>query len=119
MSRVACAWADLVEDADAETWYEETHVSDAASKIASIARNCEQVEDNMFKEVPGIEGRYMTLYDLPDDATNINAQILPDPARLPKDTKIETRIYDEYATWYGEEWANSKLIPTQATSNVC
>ncbi|OAK96595.1 hypothetical protein IQ06DRAFT_296634 [Phaeosphaeriaceae sp. SRC1lsM3a] len=95
MSRVACAWADLVEDADTETWYEETHVSDAASKIASIARNCEQVEDNMFKEVPGIEGRYMTLYDLPDDATNINAQILPDPARLPEDTKIETRIYDE------------------------
>jgi hypothetical protein len=114
MSRVACAWTDLVEDGDAETWYENTHVSTVANKFASVARNCEQVEDNMFKEVPGINGRYMTLYDLPTDATNINAQILPDPAKLPKDTKIETRVYDEYATWYGQEWSDSKLIPKQA-----
>lgn len=50
MSRVACAWADLVEDADAEAWYEDSHVPDAASKVATVARNCEQSEDNMFKE---------------------------------------------------------------------
>lgn len=107
MSRVACAWADLGEDAaGANQWYEGTHVPAALAKINSTARTAEQVEDNTFAEVAAIEGSLMTIYDLPkqQSAQELDAQLRPALDKLPKEAIIETRVYNEYANWYGEEW---------------
>ena len=107
MSRIACAWADLGEDAaGANQWYEGTHVPAALAKINSTARTAEQVEDNTFAEVAAIEGSLMTIYDLPkhQSAQELDAQLRPALDKLPKEAIIETRVYNEYANWYGEEW---------------
>ena len=107
MSRIACAWAELGEDAaDANQWYEGTHIPAALAKIKSTARHAEQVEDNAFKEIAGIDGRLMTIYELPKQpsAPELDTQISPALDKLPKEARIETRFYKEYANWYGEEW---------------
>ncbi|KAH8711927.1 hypothetical protein GQ44DRAFT_714134 [Phaeosphaeriaceae sp. PMI808] len=106
MSRLACVWADLADDTDAAEWYEDTHLPNVVSKLGLNARNAEQVADNMFKEVAGIDGKYMTVYDIPEneDAQEVTAQTQPEVAKLPKGARLDTRVYDEYATWYGREW---------------
>jgi hypothetical protein len=107
MSRIACAWADLGEDAaDANQWYEETHIPAALAKIKSTARHAEPVEDSPFQEVPGIDGRFMTIYDLPEQpsAQDLDAQICPELKKLPHKARVETRFYKEHANWFGEEW---------------
>jgi hypothetical protein len=109
MSRVACVWADLPENT--ETWYENTHIPNIVAKLNTTARNAEQVKDNIFKEVAGIQGRYMTLYDVSAAVKNV-AQIQPETEEGLKDARMETRIYDEFATWYGDEWCDRKLFLT-------
>ncbi|KAG9187175.1 hypothetical protein G6011_05046 [Alternaria panax] len=107
MSRIACAWAELGEDAaDANQWYEGTHIPAALAKIKSTARHAEQVEDNAFKEVVPIDGRLMTIYDLPKhpSAQELDAQICPALDKLPKEARIATQVYTEHASWYGEQW---------------
>ncbi|KAI4605111.1 uncharacterized protein J4E88_009988 [Alternaria novae-zelandiae] len=107
MSRIACAWAELGEDAnDAYHWYETTHIPDALVKIRSTARHAEQVEDSPFQEVPGIDGRFMTIYDLPKQpsAQDLDARICPALDKLPNEAKVDTRFYTEHKNWFGEEW---------------
>jgi hypothetical protein len=111
MSKIACVWVDLANDTKAETLYEDEYVSSVVAKIGGTARNAEQVEENIFKEVAEIPGRYMTLYDLETSDEDIHARIQPDTKILPANAHINTRIYDEYATWYGEEWQGRKLMP--------
>jgi hypothetical protein len=107
MSRIACAWAELGEDAtEANQWYEGTHIPTALAKIKSTARHAEQVPDDTFQEIAPIDGRLMTIYDLPKQrsAQELDAQISPALDKLPKEARIETRFYTEHANWYGEEW---------------
>jgi hypothetical protein len=104
-------WADLADDTDAESFYEDTHVPNVVAKLGITARNAEVAADNIFKEVSNIEGKYLTLYDVPSSTApaEIDAQIQLDPLKVPKTTKFEARIYDEYAAWLGEEWPGRKL----------
>lgn len=113
MSRIACVWADLGEDAAANQWYENTHIPDAVTRLDTQARNAEQAEDNMFKEVAGIEGSFMTVYDLPPgkDAKEIDAQLRPALDMLPADARVDTRCYTEHANWFGEEWRGGTRTP--------
>jgi len=115
MSRVACVWADLADDTTASAEYEDTHISNVVAKLGCTARNAEQAEDNMFKEVAGIDANYMTLYDLPDgpDPKDVVAQIQSETSNRPKNARLDTRVYDEYATWFGDEWPGRKLTPEQ------
>jgi hypothetical protein len=111
MSRVACVWADV---GDTDTWYEATHVPNVVAKLGITARNAKQAEDQLFKEVTGIDGKYMTVYDLPDgdDVKAVDAQIQPDTTKLPKASKIDTRIYRQDQIWHGDEWRGRKLKHT-------
>ena len=114
MSRIACVWADLGEDAAANQWYENTHIPDVVGRLDMQARNAEQAEDNMFKEVTGIEGRFMTVYDIPagKDAMELDAQIRPALDDLPEGARLETRCYTEQAKWFGEDWrGGTNTIP--------
>ncbi|KAE8823943.1 hypothetical protein HRS9139_09125 [Pyrenophora teres f. teres] len=107
MSRIACVWADLGEEApEASNWYENTHIPDTLAKINSTARIAEQVEDNAFKEIPQVQGNLMTIYDVPcgQDAEDLDAQLRPSVGRLPKEARIDTRVYTEHQNWYGDEW---------------
>ncbi|RMZ68376.1 hypothetical protein GMOD_00010004 [Pyrenophora seminiperda CCB06] len=109
MSRIACVWSKLGDDEavpETNTWYENTHVPDALAKIKSTARIAEQVEDNAFKEIPQVEGNLMTIYDLPcdQDAAAIDTHLRPSVGRLPKEARIDTRVYTEHQNWFGDEW---------------
>ncbi|KAF1941719.1 hypothetical protein EJ02DRAFT_404080 [Clathrospora elynae] len=106
MSRITCVWADLGDDADADEWYESTHIPDVVAKLETTARSGDQAEDNVFKEVAGIDGTYMTIYDLPDgvDAKDLDAQICPALDKLPTDARLDARCYTEYASWDREDW---------------
>lgn len=122
MSRIACAWAELGEDAaDANQWYEGTHIPAALAKIKSTARHAEQVEDNAFKEIAGIDGRLMTIYDVPKQpsAQELDAQISPALDKLPKEARIETRCYKEYANWCGEEWRGGMFPSDTRVHHEC
>lgn len=114
MSRIACVWADLGEDDTANDWYEKTHVADVVSKLNTEARHGQPAEDNMFKEVPSIEGTHMTIYDLPgdQDAQDFDAQIQPALDRIPGGARIDTRCYKEFASWHGEEWQGGENAGT-------
>lgn len=106
MSRIVCVWADLGDDSTANKWYEDTYIPDAVSQLDTTARNAEQAEDNMFKEVAGIEGTYLTVYDIPngEDAKDLDAQVRPELKKLSWNARLETRCYTEHANWFGEEW---------------
>ncbi|KAH8727280.1 hypothetical protein GQ44DRAFT_704781 [Phaeosphaeriaceae sp. PMI808] len=106
MSRIACVWADLGDDSAANKWYEDTHIPNVVGQLDTMARNAEQAGDNMFKEVAGIEGTYLTVYDLPngDDAKDLDEQVHPELEKLSVGARLETRCYMEYANWFGEEW---------------
>jgi hypothetical protein len=112
MSKIACVWADLASDTKADIWYEDEHVPNVVARIGGTARNVEQVEENIFKEVASIYGKYMTLYDLKTSDEDIYARIHPTTESLPANAQIDTRIYNEYATWYGEEWQGRKQLPS-------
>jgi len=107
MSRIACVWAELGDETpEASNWYESTHIPDALAKIKSTARVGEQVEDNAFKEIPQVQGSLMTIYDVPcgQDAADLDAQLRPSVGRLPKEARIDTRVYTEHQNWFGDEW---------------
>jgi hypothetical protein len=106
MSRIACSWATLSDGSDTDEWYEATHVSSTAAKLGTTARNAEEAEDNVFKEVAHIQGKYMTLYDLPEgaDSKSVVAEIQPQAAHLPRHARIDTRLYEEFGKWYGDDW---------------
>lgn len=106
MSRIACVWADLGEDTATSQWYEDTHIPDVVARLDTTARHAGQAEDNMFKEVAGIDGTVMTVYDLKDtdDAKDIDAQIIPAQDKLSADVRIDARCYTELTSWLGGEW---------------
>ncbi|KAF1911253.1 hypothetical protein BDU57DRAFT_524710 [Ampelomyces quisqualis] len=107
MSRLALVWTDLADDTNAKSFYQDTHIPNVVAKLGITARHAEVVEEDIFKEVPNIEGRYMTVYDVPlrNKALEIDAYIQLDDLKVPKTTKADARIYDECANWFGEEWA--------------
>jgi hypothetical protein len=106
MSRIACSWATLSDGSDTDAWYEATHVPSIAAKLGTTARNAEEAEDNIFKEVAHIKGKYMTLYDLPAgaDSNSVVAEIQPEAGRLPRHARIDTRLYEEFGKWHGGDW---------------
>lgn len=110
MSRIACVWADLGDDAAANQWYEDTHIPAAVAQLDVTARNAERAEDNMFKEVPGIDGASMTVYDLPSKMSlkEVEAQNEQALGKSSEPTRVETRIYTEYASWLGEDFRNGR-----------
>jgi hypothetical protein len=112
MSSIACVWANVSDGVDTDAWYEATHVPRIVAKLGGTARNAEEAEDDIFKEVTTIEGKYMTLYDLPAsaDAKAVAAQVQPEAENLSKITRMDTRIYEEAAVWHGEEWCG-KVVP--------
>ncbi|KAL1801207.1 hypothetical protein ACET3X_001549 [Alternaria dauci] len=107
MSRIACAWVDLGEDvAVANRWYEGTHIPAALAKTNSTARHAEKVEDGTFQEVAPIEGKLMTIYDVPvhQSAQELDALLCPALDKLPKEASIDTRVYSEQFKGHGAEW---------------
>jgi hypothetical protein len=121
MSQVVCSWAGLADDTDASAWYVNTHVPKVAAELGGTARNAIPAEENIFKEVAGIDGERMTLYDLPADAevSKVDAQMQAASQKLPEDAKVETRIYDEWETWHGEQWCGRKLKTAEAVTFIC
>lgn len=111
MSRIACVWADLGSSSATNEWYEDTHIPKVTTTLRTKAHHAEQAEDNMFKEVPGIQGDLMTVYKLPDSANvkDLDAQIYPALNKLSADARIETRYYKEHAKWFGKEWRDGKF----------
>jgi hypothetical protein len=105
MSRVACSWVDLAGDEDAGSWYLNNHIPSVVEDLDMTARNGEreasEAAREMFKDVAGIDGQYMTIYDMSGN-TERN--------KFPEESSIRTRIYGEYATSYGEEWTNGKAV---------
>lgn len=107
MSRIAVVWAGLGDDdAEATDWYENRHIPSAVAEIKSTARNAEQVGENAFQEVPQVEGKHMTIYDLPDGQgeQDLEAEIRPILGDLPRQARLNTRFFSEHANWYGEDW---------------
>lgn len=124
MSRIACVWADLADDAEAEQWYEDKHIPDTIGRLDVTARNAEQVEDNAFKEIAGIEGKYMTVYDISEeaDAKEVDAQIYPKVETLSGDARLHARCYKECANWFGDEWRagrSSPFYPDNSGADYC
>jgi hypothetical protein len=125
MSRVACSWVELASDQDAESWYLDEHIPNVVKALGKTACNGEreasEAARDMFKEVVGIDGQYMTIYDLPEnaDAQSVGAQTGAASSKLPKDAKIDTRVYEEHAMMRGEEWSDSKPIPVQLSMCIC
>jgi hypothetical protein len=123
MSRIACSWVDLAGNENAERWYLDKHIPSVAEALGTTARNVEkevsEAARDILKGVVGIDGQYMTMYDLAGnaDARDMDAQTKAASSKLPKDAKIDTRIYEEYATMYGEEWSDGKAI--QVHSSIC
>jgi hypothetical protein len=119
MSRITCSWVDE----DAESWYLDKHIPDVVESLATTARHAtletSEAARDMFKEVAGIEGKHITIYDLNEnaDARDINAQIQAARNKLQTDAKIDTRIYDHHATMYGEHWSNGETIFRK--SSIC
>jgi small ligand-binding sensory domain FIST len=109
MSKIACVWVDLADDTDAEAKYEDEHIPSVIEKIGGAARNCDAVEENIFKEVEGIHGKFVTLYELDPAAEDVHARVSPDIKHLPKNTLIETRTYHDDAVYPGEEWRGGKM----------
>lgn len=60
----------------------------------------------MFKEVLGIQGSSMTVYELPERGDLDQACLLVDPplCKLPKSARVETRCYTQCKSWFGSEW---------------
>jgi hypothetical protein len=108
MSKIACVWVDLADDTNAEAAYEDEHVPKVIEKIGGAARNSEQVEENIFKEVAPIHGKYVTFYELDPNLENVHAQVSPDTKSLPEKAYVETRTYQEAAVYPGEEWRGGK-----------
>ncbi|KAH9876445.1 hypothetical protein J1614_003576 [Plenodomus biglobosus] len=106
MSSIACVWTDFNEDGEADQWYEDSHITAIVGKLGTAAKHAEKAQDNMFKEVAGIHGSFMTVYDLPDGKSTeeVELQIRPGPDHLPKDARVNSRIYTEFASWLGGEW---------------
>ncbi|EOA88280.1 hypothetical protein ACJQWK_01839 [Exserohilum turcicum] len=106
MTRIAAIWAGLGDDAEANDWYRDKQIPAAVKKIESTARNAERKEENVFQEVTHVEGRHMTIYDLPDGPSEeeLEAQIRPALEEIPGDAQLKTRCYREYANWFGEDW---------------
>jgi hypothetical protein len=121
MSRLVCSWVDLAGDQDTESWYLNKHIPSVAESLNTTVRNGERAASeaarDMFKEVVGIDGQYMTIYNLSEktNAQNIDAQTKAASSKLPKDAKIDMRIYEEYAKMHGEEWSDSKATFVQAS----
>jgi hypothetical protein len=116
MSRVACSWVDLAGDEDAGSWYLNNHIPSVVEDLDMTARNGEreasEAARDMFKDVAGIDGQYMTIYDMSEntEAQDIDAQTEAARNKFPEESSIRTRIYGEYATSYGEEWTNGKAV---------
>ncbi|KAI8931530.1 hypothetical protein NX059_011187 [Plenodomus lindquistii] len=106
MSSIACVWTDFNDNVEASQWYEDSHIPAIVRKLGTTGKIAETAEDNMFKEVAGIHGSLMTVYDLPDGKStkDIEAQIRPARDRLPKDARVNSRVYTEFASWLGEDW---------------
>jgi hypothetical protein len=112
MSRIACSWVDE----NVESWYSDEHIPSVIERLATTARlatlETSETAREIFKDVAGIEGKHLTIYELSEDADaqDIDAQTRAARSKLQKDAKIETRIYDHYATTYGEYWSNSEAV---------
>jgi hypothetical protein len=112
MSKIACVWVDLADDTNAEAAYEDEHVPKVIEKIGGAARNSEQVEENIFKEVAPIHGKFVTFYELDpsvEDA-HVHARVSPDTKGLPEKSYVETRTYKDTAVFPGEEWRGGKIV---------
>lgn len=106
LSSIACVWSDLGEDEEVGKWYEDTHLPDVVAQLGTDARLAEQAQENMFKEVSGIDGAYMAVHDLPDgkDTEDLEMRLRPALEKLPGDVKIDARVYTQFAQWHGEDW---------------
>ncbi|KAF2123553.1 hypothetical protein P153DRAFT_303659 [Dothidotthia symphoricarpi CBS 119687] len=105
-SRVALVWTDFGENAGAADWYATSFIPNNAVRLGTQARLAETLEENIFKEIPEIEGKYMATYDIPAtiSAEELDGIICPAPYELPSAARLDTRCYKEYATWYGGAW---------------
>ncbi|KAF2847478.1 hypothetical protein T440DRAFT_403437 [Plenodomus tracheiphilus IPT5] len=106
MSSIACVWTDFDDDSKTSQWYEDAHIPAIVGKLGTMAKNAEKAEDNMFKEIAGIHGTFMTVYDLPDGKSTVGleAQIRPAADKLPEAARVNSRIYTEFASWLGKDW---------------
>jgi hypothetical protein len=116
MSRIACSWLDLAGNEDAQSWYLNKHIPSVVESLNITARNGEaessEAARDMFKDVVGIESQYMTIFDLSEKAAtrDIDTYTSIERNEYPKEARIDTRIYSEYAKMHGEEWFNSEAV---------
>jgi hypothetical protein len=125
MSRIACSWVDLAGNEDAQSWYLNKHIPSVVESLNIIAYNGEmessEATRDMFKDVAGIDSQYMTVFDLSENAAtgDIDAHTEMSRNKYPKEARIDTRIYSEYAKMDGEEWSNSKSVADQLRIYFC
>lgn len=117
MSRIACIWADLGDDDAADLWYRDTHVPAVVASLNIRANHGQPAEDDLFKEVPSIQGTHMTVFELPENLEHekLEAQIQPSLDKIPRDARFDTRLYKEHKIWNGEDWQGGE-IPKKLTS---
>jgi hypothetical protein len=122
MSRIAVVWAGLSDDDDeAQTWYENRHVPATIAKLESSARNAEQIVDNPFQEVTQVNGKHMTIYDLPENQTvqDFEEKIRPTLGDIPEGARLDTRCYSQYFRFDGEEWRDGTLSSQLVHTRIC
>lgn len=122
MSRIACVWADLGDDnTAAHEWYEDSHVTDLSTQLGATAHNGDAVEDNMFKEVAGIRGTCMTLYDLPstEGTEDVHSGVRDEVAKFSPDARLDARVYKEFACIAGEDWRDGISLLGMMLSFSC
>ncbi|EMD88694.1 hypothetical protein COCC4DRAFT_60642 [Bipolaris maydis ATCC 48331] len=107
MSRIAVVWSGLTDDdEEAQSWYENRHVPATIAKLESSARTAEQTPENPFQEVKEVNGKHMTIYDLPEEESieDFEAKIGPALGDVPVGARLNTRSYKEYVKVHGDEW---------------
>lgn len=113
MSRIAVVWSGLTDDdEEAQSWYENRHVPATIAKLESSARTAEQTPENPFQEVKEVNGKHMTIYDLPEEESieDFEAKIGPALGDVPVGARLNTRSYKEYVKVHGDEWRDGMFV---------
>ena len=112
MSRIAAVWSGLEDDnEEATTVHEEGLVLTAIAKNEPTARNGEQIEDSPFQEVPAVNGKHMTLLDLPEGQSinDFDARIRTLMGEVPDNARLNARCYHQMKRWDGEYWRDGTM----------
>lgn len=112
MSKIVSIWSGLGEDEeDANTVHDEKLVIASLVRNEPTARNADQIEDCPFQEVEPINGKQMTLYDLPEghSTEDFDARIRASLGEVPDNAHLNARCYQQISRWDGEYWRDGTM----------